>query len=226
MARGLLAGMTDYSHQTFQDILDDLDNWKTCLLETTDFIETAVMQLEDMGYWSQVSYNMKTLVAYALRFFHTSYAEIDDISQKLEIEVQKNHIVRLDSLADTAHELSMDFGKVWHQHFGIKDYGNPNFSKVEKIYSEGRGMAFDMLDLSNVAARLETFIGMKSGKVDQVKPNKHTIPILLFILGILIGIVTNVASGIWPPTWQPYLWLSWPLVGLLTAAGIFLLIKE
>jgi len=226
MPRGLLAGMTDYSHQTFQDILDDLDDWKASLLSTTEYIQATVKQLQDNGYWSKVPDDMKSLVAYASKFYETSNAEIDEITQNLEIDVQQHQIARLRSLAKTAHELNLDFGRVWHREYGPKDYGNPNFLSVERIYARGRGMVVDMLDLSNAAARLEAFLGMKSGKVDQEKPKKYTIPILALILGTLIAIVSNVASSIWPSAFQPYLWLSWPLLVILTVVSIVLLIKQ
>ena len=226
MSRGLLAGMTDYSHQTFQDILGDLDDWKTSLLDTTNFIQTTIKQLEDNGYWSNVPFNMKALVAYALRFFDTCYAEIDDIRKKLEIDVQHHHIVRLQSLAKTAHDLDLDFGKVWHREYDLKDYGNPNFTKVEKVYAQGRGMAADMFDLSNVAARLEIFLGMKSREVYKGKAKKFIIPILLLFLGNLIEIFTNVASSILPSAWQSYLWVSWPILVVLIVIYIVLKIKQ
>jgi len=226
MARGLFAGMTDYSHQTFQDILDDLNDWKAGLLSTTEFIDATVKQLQDNEYWINVPDDMKILVAYASKFYETSIAEIDKITQNLEIDVQQHHITRLRSLAQTAHELNLDFGRVWHREYGPKDYGDPNFSKVEKIYAHGRDMVVDMMDLSNAAARLETFIGMKSEKVAQGKSKKYTIPILSLIIGTLIAIVSNVASSIWPPAFQPYLWLSWPILGILTFVYIILLFKQ
>jgi len=226
MPRGLFAGMTDYSHQTFQDILDDLNDWKAGLSSTTEYINATVKQLHDNEYWSKVPDNMKSLVAYASKFYETSIAEIDDITQNLKIDVQPHHIARLRSLAKTAHELNLDFGHVWHREYGPKDYGNPNFSNVERIYARGRDMVVDMLDLSNAAERLEAFLGMKSGKVDQGKSKRYTIPILSLILGILVAIVSNVASSMWPPAFQPYLWLSWPLLVILTVISIVLLLKQ
>jgi len=163
MPRGLLAGSTDYSHQTFRDILDDLSNWKENLINTTETIKAIVSHLQDNGYWNRVPDDFSSLTMYALKFYETSIAEISDIIQELEVEVQKNHISRLRSLAKTAHELNLDFGRVWHREYGPKEYGEPNFSNVEKIYARGRDMVADMLDLSNAAARLEDYLGMKSG---------------------------------------------------------------
>jgi hypothetical protein len=227
MPRGLLAGSTDYSHQTFRDILDDLNNWKTSLISTTETISTIVKHLQDNGYWSRVPDDFSSLVMYALKFYETSITEISGIIQDLETEVQENHISRLRSLAKTADDLNIDFGRVWHREYKPKDYGEPNFSNVEKIYALGRDMVVDMLDLSNAAARLEDYLGMKSGTSGKQQDSKKYIaPILLFLLGIIISIATNVASSVLPSSLQPYYWLSWPLLAILTVASIILLVKQ
>lgn len=226
MPRGLFAGSTDYSHQTLDDILDDLNDWKTGLLSTTEFINAIIKQLQENGYWSKVPDDMKSLVAYASKYYETSITEINDIIQELENEVQQNHISRLRSLAKTAHDLNLRFGRVWHREYGQKDYGDPNFSNVEKIYMSGRDMVVDMLDLSNVAGRLNDYVGKKSGKVEQRISKNPVVPILLFLLGIVIAIVSNVASSIFPLELQPYLWLSWPLLAILVVITIILQSKQ
>ncbi len=227
MPRGLFAGSTDYSHQTFSDIIDDLNNWKTSLLNTTETINSIIKHLQDNGYWSGVPDDFSWLVMYALKFYETSIVEIGSIIHDLESEVQENHISRLRSLAKTAHDLNIDFGRVWHQEYKPKDYGEPNFSNVEKIYALGRDMVVDMLDLSNAAARLEDFIGMKSGTTGKQRDfKKYIAPILIFLLGIFISIATNVASSALPSSLQPYYWLSWPLLAILTVVSVILLVKQ
>ena len=226
MPRGLLAGSTDYSHQTFRDILDDLNEWKTSLINTTSDINTLLLNLQNSGYWSRVPDDFSILTMYAIRFFETSLEELGGITKELGIEVQDNHISRINSLAKTAGKLSRDFGQTWNREYGPKDYGEPNFNNVEEIYRLGRGMAVDMVDLSNVAARLKDFLGMKSENNKQRNFKKYILPILLFLLGIIISIVTNVASSALPPSFQPYYWLSWPILAVLTVVSIILLVKQ
>lgn len=45
----------------------------------------------------------------------------------------------------------------------------------------------------------------------------------LIIIGVLIGILTNVASNTLPIEWKPFLWISWPLIGVLVLISIILL---
>jgi tetratricopeptide (TPR) repeat protein len=54
----------------------------------------------------------------------------------------------------------------------------------------------------------------------------YTLLVLLGLIAGLGGIVGNVASSALPPTWSPYLWLAWPLFGILTVAGIVLAICQ
>jgi len=49
--------------------------------------------------------------------------------------------------------------------------------------------------------------------------------IALFILGIIITIVTNIASDRLPEAWEPYLWLAWPLLGVLVIIAVWLSLK-
>ena len=46
--------------------------------------------------------------------------------------------------------------------------------------------------------------------------------LLLAILTVAVGAVTNVATGQMPPWIQPYLWLSWPILGVLAVLFVAL----
>jgi tetratricopeptide (TPR) repeat protein len=46
--------------------------------------------------------------------------------------------------------------------------------------------------------------------------------LLLAILTVAVGAVTNVATGQMPPWIQPYLWLSWPILGVLVVLFVAL----
>jgi hypothetical protein len=48
------------------------------------------------------------------------------------------------------------------------------------------------------------------------------VAIVLPFLGVLIMLVANVASTTLPKEWTPYLWLSWPLLGVLVSIDVIL----
>jgi len=165
----MLAGMTDYRHQTFEDMVLDLGKWVNGLGQVISIIKENINKLEEAGYWDEVSYDFKATVYYSLKFYETSVEEIKNILLEFDREVRNDHVVRIKRLFKVASELYRDFGIAWHQHYGKKEYGKDEFKLVQKIYREGRGMASDMLDLSNLAERLGDFVGKKSKDVNRVK---------------------------------------------------------
>ena len=166
MSRSSIAGTTDYSHQTLEDILNDLDEWLRNLKFVQDFLKEHLQILQENGYWDDVIGELKSLLRYAMKFYDTSTKEITDIRREVEVEVQQHHVSRLNRLYGTANELNLEFGRVWHQELKQKDYGNENFEILEGMYARGRDMAVDMLDLSNTVERLADYVGKKGVKTD------------------------------------------------------------
>jgi hypothetical protein len=71
MAKGLIAGMTDYSHQSFYDILDDLDRGEKLVIEIITAIETNIKKLEMPGYWKKQPCDFKSIISYSLTHYKT-----------------------------------------------------------------------------------------------------------------------------------------------------------
>lgn len=63
-------------------------------------------------------------------------------------------------------------------------------------------------------------------KVGIGRNKNKLLAIVIFILGIIIALVTNIASNTLPVEIKAYLWLSWPLLILLTITAIFLVWKQ
>lgn len=184
MTRSLMAGMTDYSHQSFEDMMTDLYDWVQNLAQVCEILENSEAELKANSYWNNASYGVRGRFGYSLRFFKTSIEEIDSILADFTDEIQVNHITRIRSLAQTAEKIHSDLGIAWNEDSWDmkKDYGNPSFSVLERMYIEARGMAADLIDLSNLSARLEDFIG-KKGKENSkaAKIRKPTVPLDLFV---------------------------------------------
>jgi hypothetical protein len=175
MSRALMAGSTDYSHQSFDDMVEDLKDWLKSLKEVYGYLEENSSLLDKGDYWKNVDYDVQATLRYSSKFFNTSIVEIDSIISDFEFEVKPNHISRIKSLSRTASELNIELGKVWHEEPWEynKEFGNPNFQILERMYGEARDMAVDMIDLSNLAGRLRDFIGYQPGvrKVKDEKPS-------------------------------------------------------
>ncbi len=63
-------------------------------------------------------------------------------------------------------------------------------------------------------------------RANHAQAKSKAVPIALFVLGIGIAIVSNVTSNVLPRGLAPYLWLSWPLLGILMVISIMLLRRQ
>ena len=74
MAKGLLAGMTDYSHQSFEDIIHDLEAEKRNTSLFLDKIKKNVQKANENSYWdNSVPFDFKNIVAYSIDLFILDY---------------------------------------------------------------------------------------------------------------------------------------------------------
>lgn len=188
MAKGLFGGMTDYNHQSFTDILNDLEEERIRIESYREKIQSDITQLQVSGYWNdKVPNSFKGIVSYAMRHFSTTISELYDIQKDLLKEVKEHHIKRLQKIASVAQEININIGKVWHQQYNNKEYGRDEFNTVETIYADTRDMAVNLLDASNIAERLHDFVG----KTELQSPKKrwergHKIALGSFLVGTIV----------------------------------------
>jgi len=162
MVRSIFGGFTDYSYQSFDDMVKDLEDWIENTSSDVEAISRKHKILVENGYWEKVDQDFQHLVSYAHKFFLTCLDELKEILNDIQIEVRVDHHKRLKALGTKAIQLNRDFGRVWHREYADKEYGNPHFRVVEKIYEDGRDRAVSLEDLSNLADRMEIFIGRKA----------------------------------------------------------------
>jgi len=160
MAKGLIAGMTDYSHQSFNDIVSDLQKEHETVTDCIKEIESNIDKVKINGYWDiKVSSDFVRIVAYSLKYFKTAQEEFLEIAQEIQIEVREHHCERLQRIATVADEINLHIGQIWNNRYNGKEYDNPDFRIVEDVYGDTRDMAVSLLDISNIASRLKDFIG-------------------------------------------------------------------
>lgn len=135
-----------------------------------------------------MSSDFRIIVHYALTFYETVVSEIDDIIQDLEQTISDHHIKRLNHIGIIASKLNRDIGQIWHTKYPNKQYGNPHFLIIERIYGNTRDMAVNLLDFQNIAERLEDF----KGRNKMVKQNNPWIS-GSFYLFVFLAIITAIA---------------------------------
>jgi excinuclease UvrABC helicase subunit UvrB len=154
MAKGLVGGMTDYSHQSFNDIISDLESEKENTIAFIKMIEEGIEKANENKYWdNKVPYDFKSIVAYSLKHYRTTVTELCEIVEEIKNEVQEHHFRRLQRISKVANEINSEIGQVWNRKYDdkIKDYGEKKFLQVEQVYSDTRDMAvnFPMARICN-----------------------------------------------------------------------------
>lgn len=205
MTKGLVGGMTDYDHQSFEDILKDLnDEIKRTASFKNEIIEN-INVLKANSYWkTNVPFNFKSEVEYAVKHYNTTISEITDILKDIQYEVKKHHIKRLRKISKIARDINYGIGKIWYQEYEDKDYNNPNFIIVEHIYCDTRDMAVNLLDISNIAERLNDYIGKSN--INNMKKNNPWISgsfylVLALVVISVLGFLFNSVH-----------WMSFPII--------------
>lgn len=107
MTKGPIGGMTDYSHQSFQNIINDLEKEK----ENTDLfiqnIEDNIQILSDKNYWqNQILFNFRLIIGYSIKHYKTASEEFNSISREIKTNIHQNHCTRLRQIAKVADEIN------------------------------------------------------------------------------------------------------------------------
>ncbi len=164
MTRTILAGCTDYSHQSLNDMLVDLNEWIFYLPISLFKIDKYRNEIQPEYWEREVSYDLKVYLERARRLCETCQEELLDIRQGISRKVEEHHVTRLRRLAEGAIDLNNNLSRVfWKSKYYLHD--NPNFYLLEHLYGESLGSIVDLIDLDNLAMRLKDFIGRENTKL-------------------------------------------------------------
>lgn len=163
--KNLIGGMTDYSHQSLKNILTDLNNDLIMVSKAIDDISEKFSKIDHKYWLNKVPYNFRAIFFTCLTHLKTTKEEITSIIEEIEDQVEEHHCKRLLKLGNVADNFNGRIGKIWHNEYAPKDYGNKNFKHVEFLYQESRDMAVSLTDLENIAERLQDFVGKKNNKI-------------------------------------------------------------
>lgn len=161
MARGAFIGGTDYSSQSLKDMVEDIENWIQSLEESREIFTSNINELEKKGYWNSVDYDFKASCYDLIRYFGNGIVDLRTVLDGINSDIKEFHIRLLENLGSTAHEQHTYHRRVWREYHN-KEYGEPMFNIVERLYAEGSDMAGDLFDINNLAARLKHFVGMSN----------------------------------------------------------------
>ncbi|UPL50221.1 CHAT domain-containing protein [Hymenobacter sublimis] len=155
--------MTDYRHQSFPDLIEDLNKTQEFLKGEVAAIQARIDTLQKNGYWNRrVPTDFKSIVGYSIKHYQTAGLELSEIAAEAQLLVEQHHCRRLTEISNVADEINRRIGKYWANDYRGQDYGNEDFKLVERIYEDTRDTSVNLLDLSNASTRLQHFVGRKA----------------------------------------------------------------
>jgi hypothetical protein len=80
-------------------------------------------------------------------------------------------------------------------------------------------------DMINSSERSDDIYGPET-RSNGSQGRSKAISFALFVVTLIVGIVSSIASNILPPEFTPFLWLSWPLLAILVIISILLYLKQ
>lgn len=182
MNRSIFPGMTDYSNKPFENILHDLKEDNDSIRKYKGIIEKDINKLEKSKYWSSIPTGYIKKIKEASDFFDSCISEITNILVDIRRKVEQHHINRLKQIGDKAHEINTDLVTYWSREYPIEDPNNEDFKIVYSIYINVRELTASLEDISNMAYRLNYFIGRRK---PQPKP-KQVIGFVSLLISVLV----------------------------------------
>lgn len=151
MGRSLLA--TDYSHQSFNDIKNDLKLWIKHIEKERIVCQNYIKELKE--FWENREYDDFVLSAKRCKkLLDTAKEDLEFVLSEIEEEVKENHINILKRLGCNGADFNIEIGQAKNNRY-LED--GPEYF----LYCKLRDAMINLIDLEELAIRLGDFIGKK-----------------------------------------------------------------
>ncbi len=172
-----MAGMTDYTGVSLDDILVHLREWKEYTERTIVELEQLKEAVHDAAGRLHNSTRMVDYIDYFTGLFSRFASEFDRLIREVPTGVRQSHVDAMRAICDSSRledDVCLQF-KREHINRHIED-DSLRYKVVDETYGKSRGLLDNNLDLSNLASRLQALIGTSiQTEVFQLKPNFHGI---------------------------------------------------
>jgi hypothetical protein len=170
-SRSMIAGDTDYTGVSMNDILSHLRDWRQM---TTDTVATLQKLRDSVRQNPQIFEEPKEVEAYLNYFcdlFNRYAFDFGRLVMELPGGVQEAHVEIVRQLYESSRfeeNHCVEFKREFITHALKNEQARP---ALDTIYAETRDTVIDYKDLSNLVPRLRTFVGSRpSEPILQVKP--------------------------------------------------------
>lgn len=195
MVRSIYCGDTNYSNQSLDDMIKDLEGWLSDIKKTTLDLQKRWKKIEDLGLEKRIYSDFVILLHKSIHSLKTFEVEIAEILLDIKHEeIKKNHVKRLRKIGDIGSELNHKFGVIWHQEYeehGDKCYGESWFYDVEFLYEGARQQMSEMIDIISLSERLKDFIGRKKQGSKKLKFFKSVVEWIIKVFPIFKPLLTK-----------------------------------
>ena len=175
--RSIMAGMTDYTGVSLDDILVHFREWKEHTEQTIGELEQLKTAVHSSAGRLHNPRGMIHYIDYFTDLFSRFANEFGRLLRELPMGVRQSHVDAVRAIYNAsrrADDVCLQF-KREHIERDIED-DNLRYNVVDEIYGKSRDRLANYLDLSNLAPRLQTLVGTSTEtEVFQFKPNFHGI---------------------------------------------------
>ncbi|MCI6637660.1 MAG: hypothetical protein SOT60_10405 [Bilifractor sp.] len=156
-----IGGATDYSEQSCNDILKDIQNWIVETQKIDVYMNEHLNMAKVSGFWQKVDCDFQITLLASTRFFKTIISDLRQVESTIQRDcISESEVRLLRNIGNKAVEYNDEYGKAYHRNHWWQDYDNPDFKVVEDMYREGRDFFVSLQDAQNASSRLEDYMNM------------------------------------------------------------------
>lgn len=190
MVQGLFGGATSYEEQSLADIIEDIESWMSYAKDTMDFIDEGINESKKNAFWNMVPFNFQMMLFSTVKCQKTYIYDFEIILKCCrEDNISEREVKLLKKIGVKAVENNCEYGRIYKEESNWKDYSNPKFRIVEKLYKEGRDFFVTLQDATNASNRLRDYMNKQQKVIHQNNVNQTIAGNGNQVLGINTGTV-------------------------------------
>lgn len=160
MSQGIIAGATDYSIQSIDDIKTDIENWIKYGARIRKEFQETIQDLTKIGYWDNVPYNYRSFCEEIPTLCDTFESDFNIVLSAIRKDrITRREITLMENICNIAHGSERELVSAYKDgDYRWKRYGDSNFAKAEALYQHIRDYFVTLFDVDNAAGRMEHYM--------------------------------------------------------------------
>lgn len=173
--RHYLAGWTDYTGVSLEDICQHLSEWEKLTRDTISQLEKYRATVKNKAELLENAREVTSYLNFFIDLFSRYLSDIQRLVRELPSGVTEAHVEIVRQLyrsSKTEDDVAIRFRNTWIEKKLPHEEMRP---LLDDIYADTRAVLIDYSDLSNLVPRLKTFVGSR-GLPTEVLPDLHLKP--------------------------------------------------